>query len=249
MIKNKQSLPGQSGMTLIEVLVAMVISGLVMGAIHSIFQTHRRIAAKQEQTSLMQQELLSAMSLISEEMRMCGYSAQGTQGFSFLHMPEAGAPDHGRATNQTAVYCRRDWNNDGLINESGSGSLREHSGFRLNVANDGSAKAVADNVLRKYDTGAVRWQPISTNIGDLRFTYFNAEGAIIPDPQANPGIIRGVRVEVTAIPSPSRASLKIGNRTLSTMVWCRNLGTDKRNPLSTGTVDADMAIVASSSIP
>jgi prepilin-type N-terminal cleavage/methylation domain-containing protein len=249
MIKNKQSLPGQYGMTLIEVLVAMAISSLVMGAIYSIFQSHRRIAAKQEQTSLMQQELLSAMSLISEELRMCGYSAQGTLGFGFLHRPEAGAPDHGRATNQTAVYCRRDWNNDGLINESGSGSLREHSGFRLNVANDGSAKAVADNVLRKYDTGAVRWQPISTNIGALRFTYFNSEGAIIPDPQANPGIIRGVKVEVTAIPSPLRASLKIGNRTMSTMVWCRNLGTDKRNPLSTGSVDAAMAVVASSSAP
>ena len=249
MIKNKQSLPGQYGMTLIEVLVAMAISSLVMGAIYSIFQSHRRIAAKQEQTSLMQQELLSAMSLISEELRMCGYSAQGTLGFGFLHRPEAGAPDHGRATNQTAVYCRRDWNNDGLINESGSGSLREHSGFRLNVANDGSAKAVADNVLRKYDTGAVRWQPISTNIGDLRFTYFNAEGAVIPDPQANPGIIRGVKVEITAIPSPLRASLKIGKRTLSTMVWCRNLGTDKTNPLSTGIVDAAMAAVTSSSAP
>ncbi|MBE1424590.1 prepilin-type N-terminal cleavage/methylation domain-containing protein [Desulfomicrobium macestii] len=249
MIKNKQSLPGQYGMTLIEVLVAMAISSLVMGAIYSIFQSHQRIAAKQEQTSLMQQELLSAMSLISEELRMCGYSAQGTLGFGFLHRPEAGAPDHGRATNQTAVYCRRDWNNDGLINESGSGSLREHSGFRLNVANDGSAKAVADNVLRKYDTGAVRWQPISTNIGALRFTYFNAEGAVIPDPQANPGIIRGVKVEITAIPSPLRASLKIGNRTMSTMVWCRNLGTDKRNPLSTGSVDAAMAVVASSSAP
>jgi len=218
---------GQSGLTLVETLVAMAISSLIVGAIYSLFQTHHRIAARQSQTTLMQQELLSAISLISEELRMCGFSAQGSQGFGFSHRPQAGAPDYGRATTQTAVYCTRDWNADGAVNESGSGSLREHTGFRLNVANDGSAKKVPDNVLRKYDTGAVRWQPFSTNIGDLRFTYFDAGGAIINDPQTNAQNIRSVRVRITAIPSPSHAGLGIGNRTMSTMVWCRNTKMEK----------------------
>ena len=227
MTKNSQNQFEQSGMTLVETLVAMAISGLIVSAIYSVFHTHQRIAVRQSQTTLMQQELLSAISLISEELRMCGFSAQGSPGFGFSHKPGTGAPDFGRATTGAAVYCTQDWNADGTINESGSGSLREHAGFRLNVANDGSAKKVPDHVLRKYDTGAVRWQPLSTNIGDLRFTYFDASGAIIHDPQWNTQDIRSVRVRITAIPSPSQAGLGIGNRTMSTMVWCRNAKLEK----------------------
>ena len=224
MTKNIQKRFGQSGMTLVETLVAMAISGLIISAIYSLFQTHHRIAARQSQTTLMQQELHSAAALISEELRMCGFSAQGNPGFGFSHKPGIGDPDFGRATTHDAVYCSLDWNADGIANENGS-SLREHSGFRLNVANDGSVKKVPDHVLRKYDTGAVHWQPFSTNIGDLRFTYFDASGEIITEPHAHTQNIRGVRVEITAIPSKSH--LGIGNRTLSTMVWCRNAEMEK----------------------
>ena len=218
---------GQSGMTLVETLVAMALSGLVVGAVYSLFQTHHRIAARQSQTSLMQQELLSAITLISEELRMCGFSAHGATGFGFAHKPGTGEPDYGRVTTGSAVYCSLDWNADGTANENGAGSLREHAGFRLNVANNGSAKKPPDNVLRKYDTGAVPWQPFSTNIGDLRFTYYDAAGSIIHNPHEHTQIIRGVRVQITAIPDHSLAHLGIGNRTLSTMVWCRNTEVDK----------------------
>lgn len=216
---------GQSGMTLVETLVAMALSGLIVSAVYSLFQTHHRIAIRQSQTTLMQQELLSAVTLISEELRMCGFSAHGATGFGFAHKPGTGEPDYGRVTTGSAVYCSQDWNADGIANENGSGSLREHAGFRLNVADDGSAKKIPDHVLRKYDTGEVAWQPFSTNIGDLRFTYFDASGEIITEPHAHTQNIRGVRVEITAI--PSKLHLGIGNRTLSTMVWCRNTQMEK----------------------
>lgn len=218
---------GQSGMTLVETLVAMALSGLIVGAIYSLFQTHHRIAIRQSQTTLMQQELLSAITLISEELRMCGFSAHGATGFGFAHKPGTGEPDYGRVTTGSAVYCSLDWNADGTANENGAGSLREHAGFRLNVANDGSAKKIPDNVLRKYDTGAVHWQPFSTNIGDAGFTYLDARGNIIRDPHEHTQKIRGVRVQLTAVPDPSHAHLGIGNRTLSTMVWCRNTEKEK----------------------
>ncbi len=212
----------ERGMTLIEILVAMVISGLVISALYSLFQTHHRIAIKQEETTLMQQELLSATAQIADELRMCGYSAQGAKGFGFAHMPDTGSPSYGRATNETAVYCSLDWNGDGVVNESGSGSLREHVGYRLNVANSGSTKPDPDNVLRKYDTGAVHWQPAHTNIGALRFVYLDADGNVIADPSANTDRIRLVSIHITAIPSATHEHLGIGNRTMTTTVRCRN---------------------------
>ncbi|GAB6110906.1 PilW family protein [Desulfomicrobium salsuginis] len=222
-----QKLRGQSGMTLVELLVAMTMSGLILGAIFALFQVHQRMAIRQSQASLMQQELLSAISLISDELRMCGFSAHAAPDFGFSHRPGTGAPDYGRTTTQSSVYCTQDMNADGVVNEGDSGSLREHAGFRINVANDGSAKTVPDNVLRKYDTGSVRWQPVNTNIGELCFTYFDDRGDIIEDPQTHTQSIRGVRVRITAIPSPSHAGMGIGNSTMSTMVWCRNTYMDK----------------------
>ena len=213
----------QSGMTLIETLVAMTITGLIISAIYSLFQVHHRMAIKQEETTLMQQELLAATSLIAEELRMCGYSPTGAPGFGFANLPNKGKPDYGRGTNETSVYCTLDSQGDGKIDVSGSGSMRDHVGFRINVLNSGAHKTDADNVLRKYDTGAVHWQPQCTNIGDLRFAYFDDRGKIIQDPGAHANNIRMVEVRVTAVPAKDRTNLEIGNRTLTTRVSCRNL--------------------------
>lgn len=213
----------QSGMTLIELLVIVTTMSGVIACLYSIFQSHHRIAIKQEETTLMQQELLAAITQIADDLRMCGYSVQGTPGFGFTHRPATENPDYGRATNETSIFCTLDWNQDGTVNENGAGSSREHIAYRLNVANNGSPKPLPDNVLRKYDTGAVHWQPTSTNIAALRFAYFDADGNPIGNPGANAGSIRIVRIELTAAPSMNRSNLGIGNRTMSTSVLCRNV--------------------------
>lgn len=210
-------------MTLIEILVATAIAGVITAAITTLFQVHHRMAMKQEETTLMQQELLAATSQIAEELRMCGYSPTGAPGFGFKNLPEKGKPDYGRATNQTAIYCTLDYMGDGKVDESGSGSLWDHAGFRLNVLNTGAPKSEPDNVLRKYDTGAVHWQPLCTNIGELRFAYFDNKGESIADPEQNTDKICIVEIKITAIPSSNRANLGIGNRTMATRVTCRNL--------------------------
>lgn len=210
-------------MTLVEILVAMTVAAVITAAIVMLFQTHHRMAMQQEATTLMQQELIAATNQIAEELRMCGYSPTNAPGFGFMHMPSTGKPDYGRGTNATSVYCTLDSQGDGKIDESGSGSMRDHVGFRLNVLNSGESKPEPDNVLRKYDTGAVHWQPLCTNIGAIKFTYFDTRGDVIPEPADRTGDIRMVEIRVTATPSPDRQALGIGNRTLTTRVWCRNI--------------------------
>lgn len=209
-------------MTLVEILVAMTMAGVITAAIATLFQVHHRMAMKQEETTLMQQELLAATSQIADELRMCGYSPTGAPGFGFKHMPSTGNPDYGRATNETSIYCTLDAQGDGTVDESGV-SLRDHVGFRLNVFNSGAHKTKPDRVLRKYDTGMVAWQPLYTNIGDLRFAYYDAKGEAIADPEHNTDKIQMVEINITAVPSANRANLGIGNRTMTTRVTCRNL--------------------------
>ena len=215
--------PLNSGMTLVETLVALTASALTTIAIFSIFQVHHRLALRQEASTLMQQELLAATSQMAEEIRMCGYSPTGKPGFGFTHMPETGKPNYGRATNETSIYCTLDSQGDGKIDESGSGSIRDHVGFRLNVFNSGVSKKAPDNVLRKYDTGAVHWQPFATNIGAVRFSYFDANGQTIINPGLNPELIRVVRLTVTAVPPKKWEQLGVKNRSMTTQVVCRNM--------------------------
>lgn len=216
----------QAGITLPELLVALAIASLVLTATFAIFRTHHLMAARQEESTLMQQELLAASSQLVEELRMCGYSPTGAPGFGFAHRPGTGAPDFGRVTDGTGVYCRLDLEGDGSADESGEGSSGDHVGFRLNVSDNGTPKHTADNVLRKYDTGAVKWQPLCTNIGDLRFTYFDGKGDVITNPGERGDEIRMIEIRITAIPSEKRQHLHIAARSMVSRVWCRNMAGD-----------------------
>ena len=213
----------QSGMTLAELLVAMTISAIIVAAAYALFQTHHPMTLRQAETTLMQQELLAATTQIADELRMCGYSPTGSPGFGFDHRPGVGEPDYGRITNSTGIYCSLDREGDASVNQNGSGSSGDHVGFRLNIRDSGAPRIPPDNILRKFDTGSVKWQPLCTKIGDLSFTYRDRAGSVIANPQNELSAIRMVEIQVTAIPSPGRAHLNIANRTMATTVWCRNL--------------------------
>ena len=225
-----KSTAAQAGLTIAELLVAMVVSAIIIGAAYALFRTHHRMAIRQEESTLMQQELLAATTQIADELRMCGYSPSGGS-FGLRHKPGLEAPDFGRETSARGVYCTLDPQGDGEADESGSGSAADHIGYRLNVGNDGAPKNPPDNVLRKYDTGAVKWQPLCTNIGDLRFVYRDRRGNVIEDPALEIADIRMIEIQVTAVPSVSRRHLGIANRTMSTKIWCRNLDTGDASAL------------------
>jgi len=187
----------QSGMTLVELLVGMVIMGVIITGIYNLFRVHNLMAAKQEETTHMQQELFSAMIQMSEDLRMCGYTpATGTFGFNAT------------ATNATAIYCTKA--------ETGSGNNTE-IGYAF------------DPVDREIDVfinsnGTWAWETAATHISELNFIYFDAAGNIIANIAASIDQIHSVDITATAIASTERSGLQIGNRTMNTRVYCRNMG-------------------------
>jgi type IV pilus assembly protein PilW len=66
------------GVTLIELLIALAISGLVMTAIYNIFVSNNLIYLKQNEMVNMEQNLRSALNLMSQEIRMAGYAPNAT---------------------------------------------------------------------------------------------------------------------------------------------------------------------------
>ena len=212
----------QHGFTIIEILITTVIIGIITTGVYNVFNTHNRIAAKQEETTHMQQELLIIVGQIADDLRMCGFTP-GSGNFGFSHRPNSGSPDYGRAVNATTIYCTLDADGNGTHDAN---SANEHIGYALNIANSGAPLAAPDNILRKYasDSSTTKWQPAGMNISNLRFSYFDATGNVINNPSANLGDIRSVEINATAVPSPERTGLGIASRTMSTRVWCRNLG-------------------------
>lgn len=217
---------GQTGFTLVEVLVTLAISGIVLVGVYNLFDTHNRLAAIQEENTLRQQELLASMTRITGRLRMCGYSPVGnpTYNFGFENHPGVGNPDYGRVTNGTAIYCTRDTPNNATDENSADGFFNattqdEMIGYRINV--DGNGNANPDDKLREYRYPY--WQELATNINSIQFVYYDKNGNIINTPSANPKDIRSVQVTLTAKPLPNRVGQKIQNRFMSTTVQCRNI--------------------------
>lgn len=66
------------GFTLIELLISLAISGLILTAIYNIFISNNIIYLKQNEMVNMEQNLRSAMNLMSQEIRMAGYAPNAT---------------------------------------------------------------------------------------------------------------------------------------------------------------------------
>jgi type IV pilus assembly protein PilW len=76
-----RSLNSKHGFSLIELITAIGISGIVLGAITATFISQSRSYDAQEQINGMQQAARAAMDMITREARMAGYNTNGAAVF------------------------------------------------------------------------------------------------------------------------------------------------------------------------
>ena len=175
--------PGRGGFTLVELMIAMALGLIVLGAMYGVFTVQSKHFSNQEQIVEMQQNARMAIDIISREIRMAGYNPKQTPGsFTFLL-----AATENRATNQNNVAFTYDDNSDGIEDSNDS----EQVAFR-----------VEGGVLKRFSTGSVHWQPLVENIGALEFTYTLKDGTVVTPP-SNPTAaqvltIVKVKIKVTA---------------------------------------------------
>jgi prepilin-type N-terminal cleavage/methylation domain-containing protein len=68
-----QSYPNRKGITLIELLVALVICGIVVAGIYRVFVAQTKAYTIQDQVVEVQQNVRSAMEILLRDLRMAGY--------------------------------------------------------------------------------------------------------------------------------------------------------------------------------
>jgi len=217
----------KGGYTIVELLVAIAISGIFMGAIYSAYTSQQRATLGQEQVSAMHRNLRSAMYFIEKEIRMAGCDPTGR---AKVDVAGSLVPPGIIQANANLMEFAADTDGDGTI------APDEHITYRLPGA----------DLIRNGGR-------IAENIDALNFVYLDGES---PPQPLNPGMtdvsessipdIRSVQVTVVArtgkedphyadsedyknkqnetIFTPSGDAVRFRRKLLSTSIKCRNLG-------------------------
>ncbi|MEW6327312.1 MAG: prepilin-type N-terminal cleavage/methylation domain-containing protein [Thermodesulfobacteriota bacterium] len=138
------------GFSLVELLIAIAISGIVLGAVSSLFIMQNKSYSVQEQVAEMQQNARAAMDIMTREIRMAGCDTTGSANAGIV------------SVTSNSINFTQDTNGDGDTsdaNENITYSLYTSSGIQKIGRN----------------TGGIN-QPVAENIQALTFAYYDSNG-------------------------------------------------------------------------
>ena len=142
----------QSGLTLIELLISMALSGVLLALMVLAFNAQSRSYNTQQEISVLQEDMKAALQLMSRDIRMVGYDPQGTAGAKIETL-----------TGMTVFRASEDLNGDGTLSAS------ETIQYSL----------VGTSLVRMAGAGN---QPVIDNVTHLAFEYLTitSGGATAP---------------------------------------------------------------------
>lgn len=197
----------KDGFTLVELLVYMMLFGIVLTAISTLFISNTRSHTSQQNSMEMNQDLRGAMDLMVREIRMAAYDPTDSGLFGFIN-GGSGTDD----TDVDSINFTTDYDEDGA-----TGGTNEAINYYL-YTSDGIQK------LGRNVSGTLN--PVAESITALAFTYIDANGAVITPPLSAAGLtnIRTVQISITAqTTDPDPLTKQRKTRTMTSRVRVRNL--------------------------
>jgi type IV pilus assembly protein PilW len=231
-----------TGFTLVELMIALFISGLVMAAVVSIYIAQSKAYSSSDDIASIQQNLRGALAIMPMEIRLAGCDPT-----------ESAVPKILAATRANFRFTMDTKNNanprrnipDGAINGD------EDIAYGFGAVVDNNSDGIVDNgganwsgaaSLGRQIANAGGFQPLADNIEALEFNYILDDGTTSLAP-ANLNRIRAVQISLlarTANPSPDFLHTgtyttasgavwtppqdRFRRRLVMTTIQCRNMG-------------------------
>jgi type IV pilus assembly protein PilW len=211
----------RKGFTIVELLVAMALTGLVAAAIYKAFGSQQKVYSMQDQAAEIQQDMRAAMEVMVTELRMAGYDPTRA---GYDPKIEAGA-GFKSATSSSLVFTA-DLNRNAkvfpadLVSPAGPDDATSATDpgewISYALSTDANSDGIADNenslgLGRKVWSGAL--QPIAENIEAINFVYLDGNGVVIPTPVAASDLENIRSVEITMVARTSRRDKEYTNNT------------------------------------
>jgi len=151
------------GFTLVELLVAMALSGIVMASIYYTFYSQQKSYIAQEQIVAMQQNLRAAMFYMERQIRMPGYDPTGSGGFGITDIRLKDIDDNLDVNGNSSLEFTIDQDGNGAV---GGGDERVYYCIydSPTAAPDGKT-----DLARRHGAGGR--QLLAENIEALGFAY------------------------------------------------------------------------------
>jgi type IV pilus assembly protein PilW len=202
-VMGKKTKVDAKGITLIELLVGLVISGIVVAGIYRVFVAQSRAYVVQDQVVEVQQNVRSAMEILLRDLRMAGFNGDNT--------PLATSITPG--PNNIVIYYAK------------AGVQRQ-----ITYSVDGNARLMRNQVPPETPPSEAGGDPILTDVNAFNFTYgIDADDDAMVDSWVLAGAVGtskviAVQVALAASPPPANPDLNaISPRALQSTVTLRNL--------------------------
>jgi type IV pilus assembly protein PilW len=220
---------GNRGFTLVELMIALAVGGVVMAAVMTAFLSQHRSYLAQDEVVEMQQNARVAMDMMVRDIRSAGYNPNNIVG-------GVGIIAAGNGTELLPLRFTRD-NGAGAL-ETISYSLFDAYATAAPPGNDGLVDDLARQVTVTATGLTAGRQAVAENISNLEFRYLAGDGSVT----AVLNDIRSIQVSLmvqTAVADTSPPGIQnyttpsgaiwastpgFRSRYLTTTIKCRNLG-------------------------
>lgn len=226
--------PSVKGFTLVELMIAMVILGLVLTGVVKMFTSTGRFHTSQEMMVSLTQDMRAVRTLMTQEIREAGCNPKHLIRIGFQT-----SSDDRYNTDANSIHFTRDIDNgDGDYNLEPDGYPNDaNENIRYYRTNDnctgtvGAILAAGNNtpgcLRRQTGTTGGGGQRVMANVTKLQFIYYDKNGNVLPPAGLNTNAaldnIRTVEVILTGqVENPGRAIEK--RQTQQFRIKIRNMG-------------------------